>query len=207
MDWRTGLTQSQVCETLMDNGDAFEFLDNVMEITTKENYLPALTRSVFLEHVAKMNPSFKHDTGTALMLEAHLRASDKTVVYQKREVGSLICFPRGNVSTAEGMALVDFLYKIPTMMKLNPAQIVELEHLLNKAGETLGFPMPTVRPPTEYEEKAILNVLASSTKLRAKPRAFYRDFMDAMKAAGTPVAMTPKQFSQFVEETLTQENN
>ena len=207
MNSEYGLTQSQVCETLMDNGHAFEFLGNVMEITTEENYLPALTRSVFLAHVANLNPLFEHDIGTALMLESHLRASNKTVVYQKREVGSLICFPRGYVSTAEGMALVDFLYKIPTMMKLNPAQIVELERLLNKAGETLGFPMPSVRPATEYEKKAILTVLASSAKLRAKPRAFYRDFMDAMKAAGTPVVMTPKQFSLFVEETLTQEDS
>lgn len=201
MDWKDGLTQSKICETLVSNGKALNYLGNVMERTAQENYLPAVTRKAFLEDVSSLDPSFEHDIGTALVLECHLRNSDKTVVYRKREVGSLIIFPRGNVSTEEGVALVDFLLKVPSMMTLNPAQVIELEYLLNKAGETLGFPMPTVRSATEYEKKAILNELASA-KLRTKPRAFYRDFMDAMKAQGIPVSMTQKQFSQFAEENL-----
>lgn len=203
MHLKAGLTQYQVCAALVSNGKALNFLGGVMELTAQGNYLPALTRSEFLAHIGKLDPSFEQDIGTALSLEAHLRDSTKTVVYRKREVGSLIIFPRGSVSTEEGIALVDFLHKIPSMMKLNPAQVVELEYLLNKAGDTLGFPMPTVRSATEYEKKAILNELASSKRLRAKPRAFYRDFMDAMKAQGIPVSMTFKEFSQFAEETLT----
>lgn len=202
MDWKDGLTQRQICETLVRNGKAPNYLGRVMERTVKENYLPAVTRTVFLEKISELDPSFEYDIGTALCLEAHLYTSSKVVSYRKREVGSLIIFPRGNVSSAEGVALVDFLLKVPSMMKLNPAQVVELEHLLNKAGETLGYPMPHVSSPEWYEKQAVLHELAASTKLRAKPRAFYRDFIDAMKAQGRPVAMTPKEFAQWVEETL-----
>jgi hypothetical protein len=107
----------------------------------------------------------------------------------------------GTASNVEGIALVDYLHKIPSMMTLNEAQIVELEQLLNKAGDTLGMSVPFVPPATEEEKVAVLQKLALSV-LQTKPKVHYQKYLDMMKAAGKPVTMTQQEFLQFAQQTL-----
>jgi hypothetical protein len=201
MDWKNGLTQRQVCETLMNNGQALEFLGKLMEDATKDDHLVAVGRRVFVEHAAELDPSFVGDLGTALVLEVYLRESDKVIVYKNKEVGSLIRFDT-NVPSAEGMALVEYLLKLPSRMNLNPAQLHELESLLNKAGESLGIDLPDVRPPSVEEQEAAVRQIILS-EMKAKPQHFHQRYNDSMKLAGTPVTMTQKEFFQFTEDTLT----
>jgi hypothetical protein len=203
VDWKDGLTQGQICKTLMSNGQALAFLEKLMEYSTKQDHLVAIGRKAYMDHAPELEPSFAESIGTALVLETYLRASDKVVVYQKREVGSLIRFESGTAGTIDGMALVDYLVKVPAMMNLNNAQIVELEFLLNKAGVTLGIDLPDVRPATEEEKLAALTELELPlTSIQAKPRASHAKFMDMMKAKGIPVSMTPKEFAAFVNSHL-----
>jgi hypothetical protein len=200
MNWKDGLTQNQVCETLMGNGRALAFLAKLMEDSTKEDHVAAIGRKVYMERVPELDSSFAENIGTALVLETYLRDSAKVVVYRKREVGSLIRFESGTPGTVEGMALVDYLHRIPSMMDLNNAQIVELEFLLNRAGETLGIDLPVVRAATEEEKTATLRELGLPlASIQAKPRYSHAKFMDMMKAKGTPVTMTPKEFVAFVK--------
>lgn len=203
MEWKDGLTQRQVCETLMDNGRALGLLGKLMAYSTKDDHLVAIGRKVYMDHAPELDPSLEQDIGTSLVLETYLRKSEKVVLYQKREVGSLIRFGSGTVGTADGMALVDYLRRIPSMMTLNNAQVVELESLLNKAGQTLGIDLPDVRPATEEEKLATLEELALPLEsIQAKPRASHTKFLDLMKAKGTPVIMTPKEFTAFVKSHL-----
>lgn len=184
----------------MDNGSALGLLGNLMARSAKDDHLVAIGRKAYMDHAPELDPSLEHDIGTALVLEAYLRKSKKVVVYQKREVGSLIRFESGTVGTADGMALVDYLIKVPSMMTLNNAQIVELELLLNKAGETLGIDLPDVCAATEEEKVATLEELELPLEsILAKPRAPHAKFIDMMKAKGIPVMMTPKEFIEFVK--------
>lgn len=200
MDWKHGLTQRQICETLMSNGRALGFLEKLMEDSTEEDHLVAIGRKVYMDRAPELEPSFADDIGTALILENYLRESEKVVVYRKREVGSLIRFESGTPGTVEGMALVDYLRRIPAVMTLNNAQTVELELLLNKAGQTLGIDLPDVRPATEEEKLEALTELGLPlATIQAKPRYSHAKFMDMMKAKGIPVTMTPKEFVAFVK--------
>lgn len=201
MDWRSGLTQSQVCETLMKNGGAFWLLDKIMEYSTEEDHLTAISRPIFLMHVPLLDNSLVWLQSTASHLLIELKESEKVIAYEKKEVGSLIRFPMGTVGNEEGFALVDYLLKVPTIMTLNDAQTVELEYLLNKAGETLGTVLPVVHSATVEEQEAGLREVALFA-LRTKPKAYYQQYLDEMKAKGTPVTMTQKEFCQFAEDTL-----
>lgn len=184
----------------MSNGRALGFLEKLMEDSTEEDHLVAIGRKVYMDRAPELDPSFADDIGTALVLETYLRDSEKVVVYRKREVGSLIRFESGTPGTVESMALVDYLHRIPSMMTLNNAQIVELELLLNKAGRTLGIDLPDVRPATEEEKLEALTELGLPlATIQAKPRYSHAKFMDMMKAKGIPVAMTPKEFVAFVK--------
>lgn len=201
MDWRTGLTQSQVCETLMRSGDAFRLLDKIMEFSTEEDHLTAISRPIFLMHVPLLDNSLVWLHSTALHLLFKLPESEKVITYEKKEVGSLIRFPVGTAGNEEGIALVDYLLKVPTIMTLNDAQTVELEYLLNKSGETLGTVLPVVHSATVDEQEAALREVALFA-LQTKPKAYYQQYLDELKARGTPVSMTPKEFAQFAEQTL-----
>lgn len=184
----------------MDNGHAFEFLENVMEDLRKEDRIVALDRYVYLQNIKKLDALFAYDTEAALILNIQMHKSERVVVYQKKEVGSLFRFNDG-YSNATAMVPVDYLFKLPSLMTLNNAQIVELEFLLSKAGETLGTPLPAVVPATDEQQKAVLLELALSV-LRAKPKRSYDAYVDTMKAAGTPVTMNQTEFFQFAEEIL-----
>lgn len=200
MGRKDGLTHIQFCKALIKNGQAFAFLEKLMEDRTKEDHLIAVSRKAFMAHVSELDPVFAANIGTALTLEAQLRQSVKVVSYQKREVGSLIRFEGKVAGTADGIALVDYLVKVPALMTLNSAQIVELEFLLNRAGTTLGIKLPKVRPATEEEKVATLEELGLPlTVIQAKPRPAYEKFKDLMKAKGIPVNMTPKEFAAFID--------
>jgi hypothetical protein len=197
-----GNRQQQFCEALINDGSAFAFLEQVIEDTAKEDHLPALDRAVYLQHIKKLDLRFAYDTGTALiLLHCWLENSEKVVQFEKKEVGALIRFPKGATGNAQAIAPINSLLRIPSMMALNPAQINELEFLLNKAGETLGVILPIVRPATELEQEAALRELALSA-LKAKPKHYYQSYLDNMKASGTPVTLTQSEFFQLAEATL-----
>src|SRR6476620_6974959 len=120
----------------ISNEQALAFLENLMVQYTREDHLVAVGRKVFMRHVADVDASFTHEIGRALALERHLRNSPKVILYQKHEIGSLIRFESGAVGSADGMALLDYLLKVPSMMTLNNAQVLELEFLLQKAGKS-----------------------------------------------------------------------
>jgi hypothetical protein len=151
-----GKKQRQFCEALINDGSAFDFLEQVMEISAHEDYLPALHRMVYLQHIEKLHSRFAYDTGTALILLMLLTDSDKVVQYEKKEVGALIRFPKGSAGNANAIAPINYLLRLPSLMTLNAAQINELEFLLNKAGETLGVTLPSVHPATALEQETAL---------------------------------------------------
>lgn len=193
----------RIHEELKASGKDLEFLGKLMTDSTKDGFFLAIDRRVFMDHAHELHPSFADDLGDALIAEVYLRESEHVVVFPKKEVGSLFVFTPGTVGTIEAIALVDYLLKIPSMMSLNNAQIVELELLLNKAGKSLGIPMPHVRPATYEEMVAGLHKIGLTLEsLRAKPRAFYNRFVDVMKAEGIPVSMKSKEFLPFAEEAL-----
>lgn len=188
----------------MSNGKALAFLDELMRKNTYDDHLVALTRKVYMANVPDLDPSFATDIGTALVLESYLRSSGRVIIYRKAEVGSLMRFTDSAIAgTTEAIAPIAYLAEIPSMMDLNNAQIVELELLLNKTGKTLGIDLPIVRPATEDEKVATLEELnLPLASIHAKPRASHAKFMDMLKAKGTPVSMTPKEFLAFVESRL-----
>lgn len=204
MNWKDGLTQNQVCETLMNNGKALTFLDELMNKSANDDHLVAISRKVYMANVPDLDSSFATDIGTALILESHLRSSREVVVYRKTEVGSLMRFTDAAIAgTTEAIASIAYIAQIPSMMDLNNAQVVELEMLLNKAGKTLGIDLPVVRPATEDEKIAALEELdLPLASIHAKPRASHAKFTDIMKAKGTPAKMTPKEFVAFVKSHL-----
>jgi hypothetical protein len=187
----------------MDNEQALAFLENLMVKHTRADHLIAIGRKVFMRHAAEIDASFERDIGRALVLERYLRNSPKVILYQKHEVGSLIRFESSAVGSADGMALVDYLVKVPSLMSLNNAQILELESLLNKAGKTLGIQLPAARVATDEEKIAALDELGLPLpSIYTKPRPSYEKFMEILKAKGTPVTMTPKEFAAFVKSLL-----
>ena len=187
----------------MDNAQALAFLENLMVQYTREDHLIAVGRKVFMRHVGDINRSFAHDIGRALTLERHLRNAPNVILYQKHEVGSLIRFESGAVGSADGMALLDYLLKVPTLMTLNNAQVNELEFLLNKAGKSLGVELPTVRAATDEEQVAALTELGLPLMvIYAKPRPAYEKFREILKRRGTPVTMTPKEFVAFLRSLM-----
>lgn len=206
MDWRTGLSQGQVCETLMGNGAAFWLLEKAMEDATKGDHLTALSRHIYFMKVPSLDPSLIWTHSTAVFLLGYLKESDRVITYEKKEVGSLVRFPSGTAGNEQGIALVDYLLKVPSMMTLNDAQIVELEYLLNKAGETLGVTLPVVHSATANEQEAALRAVAFSA-LQAKPKVYYQKYLDELKARGTPVTMTREEFSRLATDTLSSFNS
>lgn len=187
----------------MDNEQALDFLENLMVQHTMKDHLIAIGRKTFMRHAAEIDAYFERDIGRALALERHLRNSPKVILYQKHEVGSLIRFESSAVGSADGMALVDYLVKVPMLMNLNDAQIIELEFLLNKTGKTLGIELPAAQPATDEEKVTALARLGLPlASIYAKPRPSYEKFMEMMKANGTPVNMSPKEFVAFVKSLL-----
>jgi hypothetical protein len=187
----------------MDNEQAVAFLENLMVQYTREDHLIAIGRKVFMRHVAEIDASFERNIGQALALEKYLRGSPQVILYKKHETGSLIRFESGAVGSADGMALVEYLLKVPSMMTLNDAQVIELEFLLRKTGKTLGFDLPVIRPVTDEEKITTLNGLGLPlSSIYAKPRPSYEKFIETMKVKGTPVNMTPKEFVAFVKSQL-----
>lgn len=193
--------QSQFCDALIADGSAYDFIGMVMEETMKEDHLPAITREVYLNHAPKLHQRLSYDHGTALILLILLEDSERVIHYEKKEVGALIRFPKGATGNARGIALIDTLYKLPSLLNLNDAQILELEALLNKKGQSLNIDLPVLRSATDDEQEKGLFALALSV-LEAKPKVSYQTYVDQMKAAGTPVTMTQKEFLAFAKEKL-----
>lgn len=205
MDWRVGLNQRQICEKLMADGSAFWLLEKAMEETTREDHLLPVALNEISKQVPSLDPSLFWTNATAVVLRWHLGDSDRVVLYEKKEVGSLIRFPGGAAGNEKGMALVDYLLKVPALMTLNDSQMVELEYLLRKEGETLGVPLPIVQPATIFQQEVGLKELALSA-LQTKPKVHYQKYLDMMKAKGTPVNMTQKEFLDFAAESLSNPN-
>lgn len=187
----------------MSNKQALALLENLMVQHTRADHLIAISRKAFMRHVTEIDSSFSREIGRALILERQLRNSPEVILYQKHEVGSLIRFESSAVGSADGMALIDYLFKVPTLMRLNNAQIRELESLLQKAGKTLGIDLPTVRDATDADKAAALAELdVPLSSIYAKPRPAYEKFREIMKIKGTPVTMTPKEFVAFVKSLM-----
>lgn len=200
MYWTTGLTPKQIADTLVSNGKAYGFLAQAMEDTFTGQHLTAVTKSDMLSKLPSVTNSSQRNVEIRWELVDALKASAGVVLYEKKEVGSLILYPKNRTPT-QGMALVDYLLQLPMRMDLNEAQTLELERLLNKVGTTLGIPMPTLPTVTPEQHKAALTELAVMEML-AKPTRFHQLYLDKMKAAGTPVTLTRKAFNQMIEDTF-----
>lgn len=187
----------------MNHEQALAFLENLMVRHTRKDHLLAVGRKAFMRHAAGLDASFSREIGRALILERYLRNSPEVVKYQKHEVGSLIRFESSAVGSADGMAPIGYLLKVPALMSLNNAQLRELELILQKAGKTLGVELPTVPAATDAEKAAALDELGLPLpSIYAKPRPAYEKFREIMKVKGTPVNMTPKEFVAFVKSLL-----
>jgi hypothetical protein len=200
-EWHTELTEEQICDTLMNNGKVWTFMEQLMNQTTHDGYITAIDRDYFLSSLPMLDRLFLFPIKASTLIENELKRSEKTVVYQKKEVGSLMRFEKGRSPHTEGIALVDYLLNLP-LAHLSDAQIHELEFLLNRAGTTLGITLPILPPVTEHDKQLALEELAVTT-LKDKPTYFYQRFIKMMKASGTPVTMTQKEFLKFAEDTLT----
>lgn len=198
--WTDGLEQNEIVKTLIDNGSALRYLERLSREAIKTDHLTAIDRTVFLEKVESLDEYLKFDGGASLIIMILLEKDKKVIPYTNKEVGALIRFNH-RWPNVEGIFHVDVLMEAVKKMTLNPAQLSELERLLNKIDRTLGFDLPEIPLPTEQEKYEAIQHL-TYRDIEKKPRRFYEIFKADMLANGTPVTMKAKQFREYAEKVL-----
>jgi hypothetical protein len=195
--WTDGLSQNEVIHTLISNGSALDYLKELTHESAQEDHFTAISRSVFLENDGRLDDYLKYDLGASMLLFLRLGEYSKEVIsFEPKETGSLLRHWKD-----EGIIHADVLVEEAGKMDLNPAQIVEMEKLLNKIGRSLNITLPVVPEPTEEEKYQAIEHLTFAD-IQKHPRRYYDRFFNDMLVSGTPVTMNAKQFREYAEKVL-----
>lgn len=124
------------------------------------------------------------------------------------EAGEIIEFSRPDVGVLfqfygnfRAMVTKQYLLELPKRRKLSDPEILEVEHLLNKGGATLGIELPVLSPATDDDIKeAFFEVLKA--QIARNPIKLYREFIETMARNGYPVELKQNDFKKFAEEKL-----
>lgn len=119
------------------------------------------------------------------------------IEFSRPDVGVLFRF-YGNF---RAMVTKQYLLELPKRRKLSDSEILEVEHLLNKGGSTLGIELPVLPDATDDDIKeAFFDILKS--QIAKNPIKLYREFTEIMARSGHPVDLKQKDFKKFAEEKL-----
>lgn len=120
------------------------------------------------------------------------------VEFSRKDVGALFHYERGNYKS---FITTEYLMKLAQTRNLNDAQLHEVEHLLNKAGRSLGMNLAPVPTATEADLKEALFTLILN-EIEGRPKYFHQNFLDTLAQKGIPVDMKNADFHKFVQDNL-----
>lgn len=177
---------------------------NIMEKLTEESYGRPDSNGMyeaFSQHRI-LDSSFQQplkNTYISISTMINFMVENKLVIWvENKEVGAL--FHKRMYS--QFFIPVALLKKIAENNILKPAQMHELERLLNKADETLGVDLPTLPVADDNElQKALMEM--SRDIILAKPRAYRQKFLDQLTLNGSPTKMNEAEFKAAVERLMT----
>lgn len=198
--WTDGLSQHEIVRVLFENGAGFKYVEMLSKELVHENYFGAVNRSLFWNEHERLDDYLVYDSGTTLVLWIHLMNHPDLITFKADEVGSLIRFDHYDKND-EGVIPVNVLWDETRNMELNPAQLHELEKLLNKAGRSLGIELLPVPEATEQEKFDLVSRYGLDY-IKKKPRRSYVEFLNDMLIAGTPVSIEYKEFHKYAEKVL-----
>jgi hypothetical protein len=119
------------------------------------------------------------------------------IEFSRPDVGVLFQF-YGNF---RAMVTKQYLLELPKRRNLSDPEILEVEHLLNKGGSTLGIELPVLPVATDDDIKeAFFEILKS--QIARNPIKLYREFTETMARNGHPIELKQKDFKKFAEENL-----
>lgn len=137
------------------------------------------------------------DLGIGIADFSKLIEAGEIIEYTRSDVGVLFRF-YGNF---RALVTKQYLLELPKRRKLSDSEILEVEHLLNKGGFTLGITLPVLSPATDDDIKeAFFEILKS--QIAQNPLKLYREFTETMARNGHPVELKKKDFQKFAEEKL-----
>lgn len=196
--------QSSTVDPFIKDSNLYDWVQAIMENTTKADHVIALTDMEWSRQVNALANYYDKDTIVLLRRKnpSYSAENSKTIIgFHKKEVGALIQFSPESYNDKEAFILTDYLLQLPKIMKLNDAQILEAEFLLNKVGMTLGIELPPAPVATSKDQEHVLKVVALEA-LKAKPKASYHRYLEVAKANGTPIDLTQEEFIEIAEYTL-----
>lgn len=177
---------------------------NIMEKLTEESYgkpdvnglYEAFSQHRILDSSFKQ--PLKNNTYIAISTMINFMVENKLAIWvDNKEIGTL--FNKRRYSQC--FIPVALLKKIASNQVLKPAQMHELERLLNKAEETMGVDLPPLPVANDQDlEKALIQL--SREIILSKPRAYRQKFLDQLMLNGTPTTMNEAQFKAAVERLM-----
>lgn len=184
-------------DKVIANGSAYKALEENLKAYEKVDHFQAWPRMGFYSVFGKLNPQFRYQLSEALM--ENLEEKGIAIKFKRKEVGSLIRYTGGSF---DGCILTDYLLSASSKMKLDNAQINELERLLNKVNRSLEVDLPVIPQPTEKEKQDAILELALEV-IRSKPLHFHQKYLDQLASKGTPVNLSKTAFHDLAEKVLT----
>lgn len=131
--------------------------------------------------------------------EALTDAGDFIKINRKTPVGALFEADR---SYGDTYIPVQLLWEIEKHRVLNPAQMHELERLLNLAGQSLGIQMPAIPTLTDDDFREIMMTVARDIML-SKPRIARDAYLNHLNIKGVPMKVTEAEFKEAAKKYLT----
>lgn len=119
-------------------------------------------------------------------------------VDKKEEVGTLFVLVD---SYHNNFVTVDLMKEVAKDATLNPAQLHELERMLNKAGETLDIDLPPLPTVTEADMREAMIEVAREILMK-KPRVSRDEFIKKISRKGFPIKLKEAEFKEAMDRFL-----